>query len=167
MGLTYPCTPHGPVSEAEYGYYPLSIYPMQGLFYTHGLVKKELLYPFYRWVNWGLKKLCQSSKVLQLLRRNSTYPFWNVTSAWLDKHKVLFCFFRGKYGSRAWAFNLSYTYLVKSRGKNNFTKKKVACSFPFFSPSVDKQSNAVCIALNFSLWKQDKYEVNLVVFHHL
>ena len=49
------------------------------------------------------------------------------SSAWLDKHKILFCFFRRKYGSRDWAFNLSYTYIVKSRGKNNFTKKKKSC----------------------------------------
>ena len=91
MGLTYPCTPHGPVSEAEYGYCSLSIYPVQGLLYTHDLVKKELLYPFYRWVNWGLEKLCQSSKVVQLLRRQHSSLMDSESSAWLDKPKILFC----------------------------------------------------------------------------
>lgn len=68
------------------------------------------------------------------------------SSAWLDKHKILFCFFRRKYGSRDWAFNLSYTYIVKSRGKNNFTKKKkLHIVFLFFFSLLINKTKQCCV----------------------
>lgn len=170
-----------PVLSGKSGFHP-SLYPSQPsilciiAFIEHLLCARPSLFSQYNEVETIILILWMNKLRLGRGYVNSPRSFSgrrqmrsvsdSESSDWLGTFKISFCCcsLRRKYGSRVWAFNLNYKYLLKLRGKKTVLSRKKYMHVVFYFILFWKTKQCFVHSFKFFLRKQRRYEVSLGQF---